>query len=488
MKNKNKISKNDLYFIISQGEGQFTKFKEKIDKSFAKEIVAFANSAGGRILIGISDDGEIKGKILTNKLKSQIIDTALNCDPKIIVQLQEIENIVIVSISESKNKPHSCSSGFYLRIGANSQKLTRNEIFQFAISQEITNFDEEINHKFIYPDDFDETKFTNYLSAANIENIMSNEDILINLNVAEYENEKLKLNNTGVLFFAKNPSKFFLSSKVVCGEFAYNEKDKILDKKVYDDGLLENIKEAINFITKRIKVEFVIKSAERKEIPQFPEEAYREAVVNAIMHRDYVDKSSDVFVEVYRNKIIITNPGGLVKWLKKEDFGKISKTRNTIIASLLSRTKYVEKMGTGIFRMNNAMKKAGLPELLFDYDDYTFFTTINDKSDTPEKENDNDHFSNDLQDFDVNADEFQSIFGINSEYFRNKFGIKVYETLILLYKNPKITAKDISIKIGSTQRSVENYIKIIKENNLVKRIGSKKTGYWKIVIKENNEK
>ena len=98
------------------------------------------------------------------------------------------------------------------------------------------------------------------------------------------------------------------------------------------------------------------------------------------MHRDYIDKSSDIFIEVYRNKIIITNPGGLVKWLKKEDFGKISKTRNSVIASLLARTTYVEKMGTGISRMNNAMKKAGLPELIFEYNDFTFSITINGNS------------------------------------------------------------------------------------------------------------
>ena len=86
--------------------------------------------------------------------------------------------------------------------------------------------------------------------------------------------------------------------------------------------------------------------------------------------------------EVYRNKIIITNPGGLVNWLRKEDFGKISKTRNSVIASLLARTPYVEKMGTGISRMNSAMKSAGLPELIFDFDEHTFFTIINDNANT----------------------------------------------------------------------------------------------------------
>ncbi len=279
------ITKNELDFIINQGEGQFTEFKERLDKSFAKEIVAFANSAGGKVFIGVDDNGNIHGAKLTNKLKSQIIDTALHCDPKIFVDVSQIENLIVVTVQESKNKPYSCSAGFYLRVGANSQKLTRDEIFKFAISQGIKAFDEEINHEFTYPDDFDIHKFDDYLKATKIESDLTTESLLINLGVAEYQNEELMLKNAGVLFFAKNPSRFFLSSKVVCGEFAYDDKAKILDKKVYDDGLLENIKQAINFITKRIKVEFVIKSAERIEIPQYPEEAYREAVVNAIYHR-----------------------------------------------------------------------------------------------------------------------------------------------------------------------------------------------------------
>ena len=448
MKQKAEITKDELDFIIGQGEGQFTEFKERIDKSFVREVVAFANSIGGRVFIGIDDKGIIKGAKLSNKLKSQIIDTALNCDPKIFVDVNYFEDLIIVTVPESKNKPHSCSAGFYLRVGANSQKLTRSEIFKFAISQGIKAFDEELNHKFIYPDDFDTQKFEDYLKAAKIESDLASESLLINLGVAEQQNKKLMLNNAGVLFFAKNPSKFFLSSKVVCGEFAYDDKAKILDKKVYDDGLLENIKQAINFITKRIKVEFIIKSAERIEIPQYPEETYREAVVNAIMHRDYVDKSSDIFIEVYRNKIIITNPGGLVNWLRKEDFGKLSKTRNTLIASLLARTTYVEKMGTGISRMNNAMKKAGLPELVFDFDEFTFFTTINDSKKTGTT---------------------QKILEIISE-------------------NPFVSRRELSETLGDiTEDGIKYQLNKLKNEGTIKRVGPDKGGFWKVINRKINK-
>jgi len=90
-----------------------------------KEIVAFANSDGGRIFLGMDDKGKIKGINITNKLKSQIQDIARNCDPSIKISLEEFENILIINIEEGKDKPYKCSSGFYLRQGANLQKAYR---------------------------------------------------------------------------------------------------------------------------------------------------------------------------------------------------------------------------------------------------------------------------------------------------------------------------------------------------------------------------
>ena len=88
------MNKNELDFILQEGEGLNVEFKESFDsKSLAKEMVAFANSEGGRIFLGISDDGKIKGIEITNKLKSQIQDLANNCDPKIVLGFEEFKNL-----------------------------------------------------------------------------------------------------------------------------------------------------------------------------------------------------------------------------------------------------------------------------------------------------------------------------------------------------------------------------------------------------------
>lgn len=110
----------------------------------------------------------------------------------------------------------------------------------------------------------------------------------------------------------------------------------------------------------------------RKEIPEIPYEALREAIINAAAHRDYFEKGTNIMVEMFDDRIEITNFGGLAKGLKPEDFGKKSVLRNPNIANLLHRAGYIEKMGTGINKMKNLISKAGLPPIKFEFDN--FFT------------------------------------------------------------------------------------------------------------------
>ncbi|MEA1962897.1 MAG: ATP-binding protein, partial [Patescibacteria group bacterium] len=109
------MNKKQFNFILQKGEGQFIEFKENLNKSFAKEIVAFANASGGKIFLGVNDNGGKKGINITNKIKSKIQDIANQCDPSIIVNLNVFDNILIVDVKEGQNKPYSCKEGFYMR-------------------------------------------------------------------------------------------------------------------------------------------------------------------------------------------------------------------------------------------------------------------------------------------------------------------------------------------------------------------------------------
>ena len=158
---------HSLERIAELGEGQFIEFKEAFDKSLQKEIVAFANASGGVIYLGITDSGKPKGIEITNRLKSQIQDIAYNCDPAILINLVEKDRVLAIEVFEGKNKPYSCSTGFFMRMGANSQKMTRNEILSLAIKSGKVRFDEQICSNFDWKD-FDEEKFTYYLKLAGI--------------------------------------------------------------------------------------------------------------------------------------------------------------------------------------------------------------------------------------------------------------------------------------------------------------------------------
>ena len=314
------MTEQELQFVQAEGEGLFVEFKERPDKSLAREMSAFANASGGRIFIGVSDDSQTVGIQIDNRLKSQIQDAARNCDPPIPIQLDLVGRVLVVNVPESPNKPHACSDGFFMRIGANSQKLSRDEVFSMGICSGRLRFDEQVCGTFDCLSDIDKEKVSAYLHSAGLSATLSLAEMLTNLEVLSSANEKPMMTNAGVLLFAKTPSRFLKSSPVVCAVYQDDDKAVVLDRKMYDDGLLKNIEGAMTYLKRHIDVRFEIHSLARTEVPQYPEAALREAIVNAVMHRDYFDASGDIMVEVFRNRLTVSNPGGLVPWLRPEDF------------------------------------------------------------------------------------------------------------------------------------------------------------------------
>ena len=195
------MNKKELQLILQEGEGYKIEFKESLT-NLDKELVAFANSSGGKIFLGITDEAKIKGIRITNQLKSQVQDIANNCQPHVKLLLTEIDNVLVINVREGEDKPYKCSSGFYTRVGPNSQKLNRNEIIEFLKSEVKVRFDELINIKFDFNIHFDEKKLDNFLRLAGVSKIIDNPSILVNLGVAEKQEGKTIFNNTGVLFFS----------------------------------------------------------------------------------------------------------------------------------------------------------------------------------------------------------------------------------------------------------------------------------------------
>jgi len=114
----------------------------------SREICAFTNANGGKILLGVTDDGEIKGIEITNNLRSQIQNIARNLDPPISVDVNDVDGVLVIDIIEGVNKPYSINGKFYLRYGSNSQQLKRDEIRKFFQEEGLILFDEKPNVDF----------------------------------------------------------------------------------------------------------------------------------------------------------------------------------------------------------------------------------------------------------------------------------------------------------------------------------------------------
>lgn len=196
-------------------------------------------------------------------------------------------------------------------------------------------------------------------------------DLLVNLGCAGYVGDMLCYTNAGALFFRENSEDMhFRHAAIVCGLFKGTDKAYVLDAKEFSGNIISNIEDAMLYLKRHLNLSYRIETLKRENILELPERALREAVINAACHRLYSEKGARVMVEVYDDRVEITNPGGACRGITEKNFGKISIARNSVIASMLCRIDYIEQMGTGIERMKNATKADYVAEPEFDLDGF----------------------------------------------------------------------------------------------------------------------
>jgi ATP-dependent DNA helicase RecG len=359
------MKQTDLDILLREGEGSMLEYKEAFSSSLARDLAAFANSSGGKILLGVCDDGKVVGVRDSNKLRAEIQDIVRNCDPPIKILVETVGKVMVITVRESENRPVQCREGFFWRQGASTQKLSRDEIRDFFRSEGAIRFDLALCPKFRYPEDFDRKKFDVWIKQSRITPRGRIDDVLVNIEVAERAGRRLIFRNAGVLFFAKNVSHFFPQAYVTCLLAKGTDKVNILDRKDFTGGLVSDIEESLRFIERNTRTGYSIEKLRREDVPEYPMRALREAITNAVMHRDYFEAGANVFVEIYDDRIEISNPGGLPKGLSREELGTRSVRRNPLIADLLHRIGLIEKAGTGIRRMIEDTKKHKCPEPKF---------------------------------------------------------------------------------------------------------------------------
>lgn len=344
---------NDAYNIIEvkiilYKEDEYTELKSILTKEIKKEIVAFANSGGGKIYIGIDDNGNIVG--LDNIKKdieslSGMIQDGIKSNLTLYTNIkQEIINekkIIILEILDAPNKPYYLSdkglkpTGVYLRSGNTSVPASEEIIKKLIIDSQNLSFEELVSNN-------QNLHFEYIAKVFNDKNININDTALKTLNIINLDN---KYTNLGLLLSDECPF------SIKCAIFEGNNDINFKDRKEFTGSLLKQVNEVNDYLNIYNRIAGKIVGLERIDIRDYPEYALREAILNAVIHRDY-NYSGSILISLYDNHFEITSLGGLVKGLKIDDlYEGISQTRNKNLANIFFRLNYVESFGTGIKRI-----------------------------------------------------------------------------------------------------------------------------------------
>jgi len=454
----------DFDVILSEGESYTVEFKESADKSLPSEVCAFANASGGRIFIGVDDGGRVVGADVSNAARSRVQDTINQIDPRLNVNLEIVDNLIVLTVPEGTNKPYSCSKGFYLRSGPNSQKLERDSIIEFFQNEGRVRYDEIVREDLPITERFNEAAYRRYVKLARISEVLDKEAILKNLNCAYQAGGKLCFTNVGALFFRTNDEDvIFRHAGIVCALYKGTDKAYILDAKELNGDIVGNVDDAMVFLKKHLRLSYKIETLQRKNVLELPEDALREAVVNAVCHRDYFEKGARVMVEIYDDRVDIVSPGGVCKGITRENFGTVSIARNSVLASMLYRIGYIEQMGTGIMRMKNAAKEAKVSAPEFQFSGFfkvTFKRNINQPN-----------VSIDTQALAIDTQAIAS--DTQATLSDRKSAIITY-----LETHEKLTAPDIAARFGVTNGWARTVLRQMAGDGTIKKVGNNRYAYY----------
>lgn len=453
------LNPTEIKSIVASGEGYNAEFKVSIPsnvKGITEEVCAFANASGGVVLIGIDDANIIKGITIDNAKRSAIqnsineISPVLKCDFNIV----EVDgkNIAVIEVPSGQNKPYVLSGAIYVRQGPNSQKLTTvEEMRDFFQQADKIYFDDATCKDANIEEDIAKENIKTFRFEAGLLNATSDEQLFTNLKLITNDGQ---LKNGTVLFFGSNPEKFFEKAVIRCVVFDGIDKRYIIDDKVMTGTLYQQYQQSMVWLKSKLDVRYDIEGEggkPRKELWEIPETAFKETIINSLAHRDYYDKGARITIEVFDDRVEISNPGGLVSAIPKSEFGKRSASRNPLIFGLFERMRLVEQIGSGITRIRDVMNDEGLTPPEFNIDGM-FTVTLR-------------------RPFD---------FEKWVEKWVEKLTDNRVKILREVHNNHKVTKKELEQLVGISASAIDNNIDILKDLGLLSREGSDKGGYWKI--------
>src|SRR6056297_592255 len=358
-----------LLNAIQDGEGKNVEFKEELPSSqaIAKTVIAFSNTAGGKLIIGVNDQGEVTGLKsdvdileLEDKVASVIYD---NCYPNVLpdIYTTTIDDQVLLVIEVYRGnllpyylKKHGKNEGVYIRIGATNRKASYENILELERQRMNLSYDQEANRQV----DFHSLDLSLISDRFAKVNKSLDKSVMKNLKLVLEENGTLYPSNGLLILLGK-----FEHVRMKCSRFKGTTMDVFLDRKEYDGDLFTQLENTENFIKNHIRLSSQIKGLQREDQYELPIEAIRESLVNAVVHRDYSNDGRDIKIGIYDDIVNIVSPGGFPSTITQEDIleGR-SEIRNKVIARVFKELNYIEQWGSGIRRIKSSCKARGLKE------------------------------------------------------------------------------------------------------------------------------
>lgn len=375
------MNRRELIEIIRNGESSGVEFKrdDVHPQSLAKDIASLANLEGGYILLGIEDNGTVTG-IIRSDIEEWVMNICSNdIQPSLIPYFEIVvwegdKKIGVIAIPEdSPDKPYKARQGSrwvtFVRMGSTSREATREQEQRLYQASGVLRYD-------IKPvpgsslKDLDINRLMNYFRDIRRQDCPKQEEteqwetLLINTEIMVESRGKAIPTVGGILLFGKNPNRYLPQAGISACAYRRKEKDYeavereiirgpivarlIGEKEIVDTGLVER---AIEFVRRNTGSSSYLVEGRRIDRPDYPEEVIREAIVNAIAHRDYTISGTDIELSIYSDRLEVISPGRLPNTVTIERMKAGCRvTRNELIKEVLRDYHYIEATGLGVPR------------------------------------------------------------------------------------------------------------------------------------------
>jgi ATP-dependent DNA helicase RecG len=354
-------------------------------EALAECLVAFANGDGGLIVFGLQESGRPSEPIWDEEAESALKLAAAMCKPPVVSRWQPVETgqepLIGIQVSRSPEL-HSLEDGRVLiRSGSENRLLSGNEISRLANSKVAADF--EADHVAgATQNDFDQVILDEYLARREqrgVSKVGPLSSLLFEIGAVDSEGRPTV---AGILLFGKNPQAFMPQSGVVFVKFPSTEPRSEEGGAGYGrraeikGPLARVVEQTWNIVWEEMRVGAVVNQLEREELTEYPPFAVREALVNAVAHRDYRLSGRRIEVRMYSDRMEVISPGGLPGYVTVDNIVEEHFSRNPRLVNGLFQWGYIEELGLGIDRMIEEMVQSGHQPPKFSATPYSFTVTL----------------------------------------------------------------------------------------------------------------